>query len=353
MSYLQILNKLTQKKLLSSLELEVLLQEELTNINQCQAFKITQSNGLGKINNRAKLFRETHKELEKTYQKLELERNDILSILWRFWLPLSIQLAEKRNKLERPLIQGILGGQGTGKTTLSTIIRLILKQLGYTTIDISLDDLYKTYAERQKLKAIDPRLIWRGPPGTHDIELGIKVLNQLRDPHNSQPISIPRFDKSLWNGQGDRIEPEIIKQADIILFEGWFLGVSPIDETNFNNSPDPIKTEEDRQFAKDINQKLKDYLPLWKPLDSLMVLYPLDYHFSKEWRKEAEQQMIASGKTGMSEQEIDEFVDYFWKSLHPELFITSLLQNSKLVDLVIEINSDHSPGNVYKRSFIL
>ncbi|MEA5535936.1 glycerate kinase [Crocosphaera sp. XPORK-15E] len=343
----QILQNWTQQNHLSSLELEVLLQEELANINQCQAFEITESNGLEKIKYRAKLFKKTHKEVEKKSQELGLKKKDILSILWKFWLPLSIQLAEKKNKLERPLIQGILGGQGTGKTTLSKITHLILKHLGYTTIDISIDDLYKTYAERQKLKEIDPRFIWRGPPGTHDVELGINILDKLRDPNNSQPISIPRFDKSLWLGEGDRIESEIIDQADIVLFEGWFVGVRPIEETKFDQSPDPIKTEKDQQFAKYINQKLKDYLPLWERLDRLMILYPIDYHLSKQWRKEAEQKMIALGKTGMSEQEIDDFVDYFWKSLHPELFITPLLQNSTLVDLVIEINPDHSLGNIY------
>ncbi|MEM8781137.1 MAG: glycerate kinase, partial [Cyanobacteria bacterium P01_G01_bin.49] len=268
--------------------------------------------------------------------------------LWYFWLPLAIQISEEKKRLNRPLIQGILGGQGTGKTTLCTLIYLILEQLSHRTINISLDDLYKTYAQRQKLKENDPRLIWRGPPGTHDVELGIKILDQLRDPIYSQPTAIPRFDKSLWNGEGDRIESEILSQADIVLFEGWFVGVRPINEAQYHVWPNPINTSEDRQFAKDINHALTAYLPMWERLDRLMVLYPVDYHLSKQWRKEAEQKMIASGKTGMSNQQIDKFVDYFWKSLHPELFITPLVQNPNLVDLVIEINADHSLKHIYR-----
>lgn len=275
----------------------------------------------------------------------------ILETLWDLWLPLAIQLATWRRALPRPLIQGILGGQGTGKTTLAAILTLILKHLGYETIGISIDDLYKTYAERQELQKQDPRLIWRGPPGTHDVELGIEILTQLRQ--QKIPVEIPRFDKSLWQGAGDRTTPEIVEKADIILFEGWFVGVRPIDPNTFDSAPDPIVTLSDKTFARDINFKLQEYLPLWQLLDRLIVLYPIDYRLSLQWRKQAEQEMIAGGKTGMTNEVIEQFVTYFWRSLHPELFITSLIKNPDLVDLVIEINPDRSLGKLYQPGDIL
>ncbi|MEM6403721.1 MAG: glycerate kinase, partial [Cyanobacteria bacterium P01_D01_bin.116] len=71
-----------------------------------------------------------------------------------------------------------------------------------------------------------------------------------------------------------------------------------------------------------------------------------DYRLSLEWRKQAEHQMKASGKTGMTDLEIEEFVNYFWKALHPELFIKPLIESSS-VDLVIEINSNHSFGKIF------
>jgi D-glycerate 3-kinase len=94
-----------------------------------------------------------------------------------------------------------------------------------------------------------------------------------------------------------------------------------------------------------MNAQLKNYLPLWERLNSLIVLYPTDYRYSLVWRKQAEKQMIATGKSGMSELEIEAFVNYFWRSLHPELFINPLLKSSS-VDLVIEVNFDHSFGEV-------
>ncbi|MBE9015155.1 glycerate kinase [Chroococcidiopsidales cyanobacterium LEGE 13417] len=267
--------------------------------------------------------------------------------LRRLWLPLAIQIASYRQAESHTLIQGILGGQGTGKTTLAKILSLILGHLGYRTLNLSLDDLYKTYSDRLALQQQDPRLIWRGPPGTHDIQLGLQVLDRLRQSDLDTPIEIPRFDKSAWHGAGDRGTPEIVNGADIVLFEGWFVGVRPIDPSNFDNPPPPINTCEDRQFARDINTRLQEYLPLWDKLDRLIILYPVDYRLSQQWRKDAEHQMIATGKTGMTDLQIEQFVEYFWKSLHPDLFIKPLIQDSQRVDLVIEINRDRSIGKIY------
>ncbi|MGK7942804.1 MAG: glycerate kinase [Crocosphaera sp.] len=346
MIFLKILQQFLDNNPLSSRDIEILLQEELSNISFCNIFKITADEGVKKIRQRSDILREIYPIIKLQCKQFDYEDRKIILFLWKLWLPLAIKLSEEKSKQKSPLIQGILGVQGTGKTTLSNILCIILKQLGYTTVTLSIDDFYKTYEERQKLQKKEPRLIWRGPPGTHDIALGIQTLKQLKDTHYSQPILIPRFDKSLWNGQGDRIEPEIINQPDIILFEGWFVGVRPINEVEFNHAPLPIKTEEDKQFAKDINQQLKAYLPLWNQLDSLMILYPQDYRFSKQWRKKAEHKMILSGKTGMTEQQIDEFVNYFWKALHPQLFITPLAQNPNLVDLVITIDANHHPQKI-------
>jgi D-glycerate 3-kinase len=273
------------------------------------------------------------------------EQDAIVSTCEKLWLPVALDLATARNKLNRTLVQGILGGQGTGKSTLCIILQNILSSLGFSIATLSIDDLYLTYPERQTLQQQDPRLVWRGSPGTHDIALGIKVIEQCLQQDNTSEISLPRFDKSAFNGAGDRTKSEIIFKPDLLLFEGWFVGVQPLEESAFNNCPPPIVTEKDRQFAIDNNQRLQAYLPLWSKLDNLIVLYPEDYRLSKQWRKEAEHKMIATGKTGMSDEECDRFVEYFWKALHPELFITPLTSTA---DLVVEIKSDRSLGRIYR-----
>jgi D-glycerate 3-kinase len=268
-----------------------------------------------------------------------------VGLLWQLWLPLAMQMQTWQQALERPLIQGILGGQGTGKTTLAAILTHILTVLGLQVCQISIDDLYKPYRDRLLLQEADPRFRWRGPPGTHDVALGRSLLKQLRQ--SQLPVQVPRFDKSAWQGAGDRTQPEQIDQADIVLFEGWFVGVRPVSPEAFDQAPPPIITAADRAFAREVNTRLQDYLPLWELLDRLIVLAPTDYRYSKQWRREAEQRMIAAGKPGMTDAEIEQFVDYFWRSLHPDLFITPLLHDPHHVDGVIEIDATHQPVKFY------
>jgi len=265
---------------------------------------------------------------------------------WNFWLPLAMQLSILRREAQRPIVQGVLGGQGTGKTTLGRALTLILQAWGDRTFSLSLDDLYKTYADRLQLRQRDPRLIWRGPPGTHDIEMGLSVLQALRQRQVDQPIAIPRFDKSLHQGAGDRVASELVSGIDIVLFEGWFVGCRPVEPSCFERAPFPIQTEADRTFARDMNARLHDYLPLWNCCDRLLILYPADYRLSRVWRQQAEQKMRSQGKSGMSDAEIEAFVDYFWKALHPELFVTPLVRQPGIADLVVEIDARHRPQKI-------
>jgi D-glycerate 3-kinase len=274
-------------------------------------------------------------------------QTEVLKSLWMLWLPLALQLIEAHQALGRPLIQGVLGAQGSGKSTLSQVLTLILNQLGYPSLSLSLDDLYLTYAERQQRQRRDPRLRWRGPPGTHDVLLGIHVLDQLRSPSLLSKIALPRFDKSAQDGQGDRRGFESVESVKIVLFEGWFVGVRPIAPSQFEAAPDPIHSDQDCQFARDMNARLWDYLPLWERLDRLIVLNLADYRLSKQWRREAEQQAIAAGNPGMSDAEIDQFVEYFWRALHPQLFMPPLLQTNQWVDWVIEIDADHAISGIH------
>jgi len=311
---------------------------------RAKVFNITSDHVAEVMENRGDLLKLVFPDFSQFCQtSLKTDPQGMLQVLWDVWLPLGMKIAAQHQESGKPFIQGILGAQGTGKTTMSHILGLILQHLGYRTLSFSLDDLYKTYSDRLALMQQDSRLVWRGPPGTHDIHLALSLLDQIHQ--SKSPVIVPRFDKSAHGGAGDRTTSEVITNPiDIVLFEGWFVGVKPIPPKVLLTPPPPILTDVDKQFASDMNNQLKDYLPLWERLDSLIVLYPTDYRYSLAWRKQAERQMIAAGKSGMSDAEIEEFVNYFWRSLHPELFINPLIQSSS-VDLVIEINADHSFGN--------
>jgi D-glycerate 3-kinase len=310
------------------------------------------------IAQRSQLLQLVYSEILQTLvlHKIQLDPPSlILPLLWHYWLPLAQHIVKQQEKIGRTLIQGLLGGQGTGKTTLGIVLNVLLRYLGKTFLSISLDDIYKPYTDRQKLRDRRPDLIWRGPPNTHDVDLGIQVLQQLRDrsSENQQAIAIPRFDKSLHNGAGDRTDPEISYGADIVLFEGWFVGMQPLPISAFRNFVPPILSESDREFALECNANLYNYLPLWEYLDRLIVLVPEDYNYSLQWRLEAEHKLVATGKTGMSDREITKFVEYFWKALHPELFMPRIIDQTygrSSADLVIEISRSHLPTKIYAKN---
>ena len=88
-----------------------------------------------------------------------------------FLIPISFWIEKKANK-KKPLIIGLAGGQGSGKTTISSILTLILKKyFKLNVFKISIDDFYKTRKERLLLsEKIHSSLKVRGVPGTHDID---------------------------------------------------------------------------------------------------------------------------------------------------------------------------------------
>ena len=138
------------------------------------------------------------KILEKTELALIKLSNSlkIATLSRNFLKEIVIPLAVYFNSLERkkdPYFIGFTGGQGSGKTTLSEFVQLVL-QIGFDkkTIGFSLDDIYKTPEEREEdAKNIHPLCRVRGVPGTHDIQLGLDTLDSLCSAVSSTLTSIP------------------------------------------------------------------------------------------------------------------------------------------------------------------
>ena len=266
--------------------------------------------------------------------------------LWGFWLPFALQIADRRSRLSRPFVQGISGVQGTGKTTLAAALAIVLEAMGYRTLCVSIDDLYKTYRDRQRLQQEDPQLIWRGPPGTHDVALGIDLLDRLRAAGPEAAIAVPRFDKACHGGEGDRAASQQVRGIDIVLFEGWFVGARPLDVLP-DRWPDPIRSPADVALAAYANAALPAYQPLWERLDRLLLMYPRDYRRAIGWRQQAERNLRAAGRGGMTDTEVEAFVRYFWKALHPELYLEPLRSGDRPADLVVEVAGDRQLAKVY------
>ena len=91
--------------------------------------------------------------------------------------PLAQRIARLRQVRRRTIIVGLCGAQGSGKSTIAAVTRLMLAGRGLKTVVLSLDDFYLTRDARERLaKEVHPLLAVRGPPGTHDVGLAGVVL---------------------------------------------------------------------------------------------------------------------------------------------------------------------------------
>ena len=70
----------------------------------------------------------------------------------------------KKANNKKPYFVGLAGGQGTGKTTISSIIKIVLeKYFKLKVFKISIDDFYKTRKERLNLsKKNSPNVSHKG-----------------------------------------------------------------------------------------------------------------------------------------------------------------------------------------------
>ena len=107
---------------------------------------------------------------------------DKIGKLKTFYLPLSKWIYSIYKKNQKIKIIGLSGGQGAGKSTITAVLKFLLKKLyGLEVCIISIDDFYKTKNERKKMsKKIHPLFFTRGVPGTHDINLINQIFQKLK-----------------------------------------------------------------------------------------------------------------------------------------------------------------------------
>ncbi|KAJ2875985.1 hypothetical protein GGH93_001112 [Coemansia aciculifera] len=228
-----------------------------------------------------------------------------------------------------PLVVGINGAQGSGKTTLVRGLVEFLRARNIATVGFSLDDIYLTHREQQELAEAhrdNPLLQFRGQAGTHDIELGHKTLTALL--RNDSAVDIPAYDKSLNGGYGDRVPlPEWQKttpSVDVVLFEGWSLGFRALDDREFAHFIDQVRKpgggsvlcKHSRKYSnenlRDINENLVKYEGMLYPLiDAWIYMRVADADVVYRWRKEQEDELAATGRPSLSDKQLEDFVTRF------------------------------------------
>ena len=100
-----------------------------------------------KLNNKVK---KKYLQFIKSQEILSEPFRDKLGQLNKFFLPISKKIFESKIKNNKTIIVGLTGGQGSGKSTISNILKIILKErFELNTVIFSIDDFYKTFHERK------------------------------------------------------------------------------------------------------------------------------------------------------------------------------------------------------------
>merc|ERR1712187_741189 len=95
---------------------------------------------------------------------------------------------------------------------------------------------------------------------------------------------------------------QVEKPPTIVLFEGWMLGFDALPSTDTKEGDTSIAT---------VNKFLAGYNSLHAVFDGWLVIGLTSMDLVYKWREHAEKAMRASGKGGMSEQEVKDFVDRY------------------------------------------
>lgn len=260
-------------------------------------------------------------------------------IVDRYWRAIATEIA-RRAADRKPLIVGISGAQGSGKTTLCKFLEILLKARGLRAVTLSLDDLYLTYAERLQLAAeVHPLFITRGVPGTHAVAMALGIIEDVLA---GRAFEIPRFDK-VFDDRSNNVT-RISGPVDVLLFEGWCIGAIPQDAAKLARPVNVLEAEEDPDtvWRMLINHWLEhDYKRLFDLLDMLVMLKVANFDAVIDNRMRQEQRLadLNPMATGILDADgVYRFVSHFER-----LTRHMLSEMPDRADMLVTIGGDQMP----------
>ena len=275
-----------------------------------------------------------------------------ITSLKRDYIPMSFWIEKKYKEKGKTLFLGLSGGQGSGKTTIAGILKIILRKFFKRNVyTISIDDFYKTLNERNKMsQKIHPLFKTRGVPGTHDINLIRKFFTFIKR-RKFKKFKTPKFDKSI----DDRVKKEywtsIKKRPEIIILEGWCVGAKPQSNSLIKNSINILEKNEDKNLAwrNYVNKKLKnEYKKIFSMIDHLIFIKVPNFNMVLKWRLLQERKLKKKSylnKKIMSHTQIKRFVMFYER-----ITLQMIKDLNKYASMVILLKKNHEIKKILFKS---
>ena len=264
---------------------------------------------------------------------------DYREIVEQHWKPLATRIA-RFPAARAPLVVGINGAQGSGKSTLCKFLEVLLARRRIRAVTLSLDDLYLTKSERQELaEKVHPLFATRGVPGTHAVAMGLGIIEDLLA---GRELELPRFDK----GKDDRAEhgTRITGPVDVLLLEGWCVGAKPQTAEALAEPINDLERKEDPDgvWRGLVNHWLaEDYARLFDQIDLLVMLKVDDFDVVRRNRALQEEKLRAAHPDApglMDKAALDRFCAHYER-----LTRHMLAEMPARADVVIPIGPDQKP----------
>ena len=266
-----------------------------------------------------------------------------------FLIPISFWIAKKVNK-KKTLIIGLAGGQGSGKTTISSILTLILqKYFRLNVFKVSIDDFYKTRRERKIMSITKhPLLMTRGVPGTHDIDLMLKFFKKVKS-KNFINLEIPKFNKAIDDRYKKNLWYKLKFKPDVVIFEGWCVGAKAQTNKQLKTPINSLERVYDQsiKWRSYVNIQLKTkYNILFKQLDGLLYLKAKNFNILRNWRLKQERKLWVQTKNKknlkiMSSGDVINFMQTYQR-ITQQMFKDAI----KVSSVIMILNNNHQIQNI-------
>ena len=260
-------------------------------------------------------------------------------------MPMLAQVEGLVGSGQRPVL-ALNGPVGAGKSRFCQQLIGLAKARGLRMAVASIDDAYLPWEQRLVAMAGNPFGVNRVPPGSHDAPLLVERLQRWQ---SGDALQLPRFDKTLRDGAGDRVVEATCKEAgasaDALVLEGWLMGCRPLGVAGLRAAGvapgmdlaaglAPLGAEE-AAWLPHWDRHLEAYGPLFDLCDGLWVLRPLDWGLPRRWRFQAEarqrrlQRQHHKADGWLKPAELDRLVRSSLASLPPRLYQEPLVAQAK------------------------